>query len=299
MVVVGPVTRDVTVWVSELPLAGGSAVAERLIVAAGGKGANPAVCAARLGAHVRIVGAVGADLASAEALTQLESDAIDVGHVQCHPGDETGQIVHIVEPGGRRRYLELRGANEHLTLQPGIISQLCAPDTVVLISTALPRAAVEAAAAGARRAAKLVCADLAGDPAVSRGILSHLDLARSDASEASALTGCDVHDFSSAAVAAARLRQHGPRVAAIQAGADGDLVQSDDAEIRVPRHRVSVIDPTGGGDAFIATLIVLLARGQPLKDAAELASAAAAHTVAHLGGRPTFNSEEEVRSLLG
>lgn len=81
-------------------------------MAAGGKGGNPAVTAARLGASVRLLGAVGADRAGELALAQLREDGIDVGRVARLEGEVTGQIVHLVEPDGRRRYVEWRGANQ-------------------------------------------------------------------------------------------------------------------------------------------------------------------------------------------
>lgn len=297
LVVVGPITEDITLAVDELPPDAGSAVATDVRVAAGGKGANPAVCAARLGATVRLVGAVGDDPAADAVLGQLAGDGVDVGAVHRDPGTPTGRIVHLVQPGGRRRYVESQGANGRLRIDEPGMRAICDGESVALVSTALPREAVESAVAGARATGAIVVADLAGEAATSRAVLPHAHLVRGDAGEIGELTGCAVRDFDSAAEAGRRLRRQGPRIAVIQARGDGDLVLSDEGEVRLPYLPVDVVDPTGGGDALIATLTVLWAHGGGLERAARLASAAAAHTVARLGGRPGFAGQAELEDF--
>lgn len=295
---VGPVTRDLTLSVPVLPPANGSEAATESLAAAGGKGANPAVCAARLGARVRLVGAVGDDATAAQVIDQLRGDGIDVDHVTRARGASTGEIVHLVEPGGRRRYVESRGANARLQVTADLVRALCTRDTTVLVSTALPQPAVEAAVAGARAAGAWICGDLAGTAATAQAVLDHLDVARADATEAEMLTGEPVADFASAARAARILRAQGPATAAVQAGGDGDLIQTAEHEVRLPHAPVAVADPTGGGDAFTATLLVALRQGAGLEEAGRLASAAAAHTVVHLGGRPTFSARSDLAALV-
>jgi ribokinase len=211
LVVVGPVTRDLTMLVEGIPEGGGSAVARDLRVAAGGKGANPAVCARRLGARVRLIGAVGDDPAGDEVVSQLRGDGIDVAGIARCPRVGTGQIVHLVVPGGTRRYVESRGANERLSLTAEQVTSACPPGAAVLVSTALPRAAVRAAVAGARAAGVLVVADLAGEPDTSRAILAAAHVVRGDADEIGELTGCAIGDFASACPWAAHRDRPGGR----------------------------------------------------------------------------------------
>jgi len=123
-------------------------------------------------------------------------------------------------------------------------------------------------------------------------------VARGDHQEISELTGCDVHDFASAAVAGRRLRELGPRIVVVQAGDEGDLVLAPDVELRLAYLPVEGVDPTGGGDALIAALAVLLGRVVALGRSARLASAAAAHTVSHLGARPSFADVHEPDALI-
>lgn len=300
LLVVGPITRDLTLAIDAVPPSGGSTAAGAIRVAAGGKGGNPAVGAARVGARVRLVGAVGDDAVADEVLAQLRGDGIGVELVQRLSGTGTGQIVHLVEPGGRRRYVENRGANERLVLDRSQIASACRGAAAALVSTALPRAAVAAAVAGAGDAGVPVVADLAGEVDTSRAILAAATVVRGDGDEVGALTGVEIDGFDSARTAAERLLALGPRRAIVQAGAAGDLVLgADGAELRLPHLPVAVVDPTGGGDAFVSVFTVLDARGADLDVAGRLAAAAAAHTVAHLGGRPTFAGEADLTALAG
>ena len=266
--VVGPITRDIVMRVDELPPPSGSADAQELLVLAGGKGGNPAIAAVQLGAQVALVGAVGDDEAGDAALRELAALGIDVGAVARVADVPTGHIVHLVEPGGKRRYIEAVGANGHVH-----VDSLPAAD-VVLVSTALPRAAVEAAS----RSEGTVVLDVAGEPQTARGALPHVDVVRGDADEIGTLVGLSIDDFDSAVAAArGRLLAAGPRLAVVDARTDGNVFVSADEELQeAAAQEVSAIDPTGAGDALVTTLAVLLAHGRPLTDAAEAAVTAAA-----------------------
>jgi ribokinase len=296
LLVLGPIARDLTMAVDRVPERGEPARATASTTAAGGKGANPAVAAARLGARVRLLGTVGDDPAGRDVLAQLRADGIDLGLVQMSSSSSTGEIVALVEPDGGRRYIEHVGANDDIALSCAQMQGLCGPDTTVLISTALPRAVVTAAAQGARSAGAFTVADLSGEPSTAAAALQSVSLVRADRDEARALTGIEVDGFDSAAAAGHWLLDRGPRTAAVEAGDDGDLLlSSSDEPVRLPRLPVRAVDATGGGDAFVATLAVLLAEGCELEAAGRLAVAAAAHTVGHLGGRPTFADRAALR----
>jgi ribokinase len=270
LLVAGPITRDLTLLVDGIPDAGGSVAARASRVAAGGKGGTPARVAARLGARVRLLGAVGTDAAGDEVLAELAAAGIDVAGVERLAG-ATDQIVHVVSPDGSRRYFEDPGANAS-------VGALDVPDgATALLSTALPRAAVESVAA-----ARLIV-DAAGPPDVTRAVLGRADVVRADAEEAAGLVDAPVTDWESATEAGRLLLDTGPWLAIVQAPGMGDVVVSHDRVLRLPLLDVEVVDPTGAGDAFIATLTVLLMRGVSVDAAAREASAAAAGATARLG----------------
>lgn len=296
LLVVGPITEDITLRLDALPVPGEAATATEMVRAAGGKGGNPAVAACRLGARVRLLGTVGDDEAGSRVLAQLAADGVDVTGVTTDNRHATGCIVHLVEPGGRRRYVEHRGANAAVTLDSAEVARRCPGAGIALISTALPRDAVAAAVRGARAAGTRILLDAAGEPDTAASVLAEADLVRGDAGEVAALAGSPVRDFATAAAAARRLAGHGPRNVIVEAGGDGELVLSPENELRLPRLPASVVDPTGAGDALIATVAVCLGRGDSLESAARLGAVAAAHTVGHLGGRPAFSSEADLRA---
>jgi ribokinase len=292
VVVVGPITQDLTLGVETLPEAGGSVRAKQVRERVGGKGANPAIACAQLGARTALVGAVGDDKVGKRLRKQLASLGIDVSLVHQQPDEATGRIVHMVEPDGQRRYIEAPGANDSLTIDGTSLRAVLGSQSWVLISTALPAAAVVAAAEAARDAGARIALDLAGPVETNRAVLPHGHLARVDAAEASTLTDSDVTDFHSAATAARWLQMRGPDMVVVQAGTDGDLLRVHTEDVQMPRRPVTTVDPTGAGDAFIATLITRLVAGDEPARAAALASTAAGHTATQFGGTPRFDLDQ-------
>jgi ribokinase len=292
VIVVGPIVRDVAMLVDALPDAGGSAVARQAVVAAGGKGGNPASAAARIGVHVELVGCVGADAAGRDVVEELGARGIGVSLVAHAAGAATGHIVHLVEPGGRRRYVEDPGANTRLEIDGAQLAAACAPDMYMLLSTAIPRGAAVVAAQAAHDAGASLVIDASGEPDTARAVLPLADVLRCDGAEARALTGREpAGDQAAAAIARELLAGAGggPRVVIVGAPGSDVVVAAGCEPLVLPHAPVQRVDPTGGGDAFVGTLTALLARGEALAPAARMASAAAADTVARLGGAPRFD----------
>lgn len=288
VVVVGPVAQDVTVLVEEMPEPG-STVHPQARVAPGGKGANPALAAARLGASVRLVGAVGDDATGEEVLASLRADGVDVDGVQRVPGCPTGRVLAVVD--GRRRvtYYECPYANDRLTIDEARLGDLLSGADACLVSTALPAEPVVRAIDAARRRGVPVTVDLAGEPGTARLAVAGADVVRADVAEAATLAGHAVDDPGSAVRAARGLLAAGPRLAVVAAGGDGNVVVSADGAWLVGGLPGEVLDPTGAGDALVAAVVVARARGDDPLSAVRLGSAAAADTVARLGGTPRFS----------
>jgi ribokinase len=319
LVVVGPIARDTAVAVRQMPGAGGVVDAEGFHTAVGGKGGTAALVAAAFGAEVALVGAIGADDQGDLALAELRAAGVDVDAVERLDGEATGHVLTWVGPDAGRRHVEWHGANAWARRGADELERTVAGVDAVLISGASPGALVEAAVEAGRRTATRVVLDASGDPATIRRVLADVDIVRADSEEAAGLVESRVEDFASAEEAARRLLAAGPAIAAVQAGEEGDVVFAGsaleagglgtasgtsvaevDEALRLPHLGVDVVDPTGAGDAFVTTLTVLLCAERTIPDAACLASAAAAHTASHLGGRPTFAGEADiVRFLAG
>lgn len=299
LLLVGPITRDVAALVDRVPEPGDAVDAVDFRTSVGGKGGTAALVATALGVRVGLIGAVGADDQGDLAVAELAAAGVEVELIERLAAESTGHVLTWIGSDAARRHVEWHGANERAACSTAEVALAATGAAAVLVSGASPPALVEAAVAGGRTADTRVVLDAAGDPETTRRVLAEVDVLRGDAEEIEALVGGPVEGFDSAAAAARRLLDAGPTLVAVQAGEEGDLVlAADGEESRLPHLDVDVIDPTGAGDAFVTTLTVLLGRGRPLGEAARLASAAAAHTASHLGGRPTFGDESSLARLL-
>ncbi len=280
--VVGSTNVDRTVAVARLPGPGETALGDALVVSSGGKGANAAAAAARAGAAVTFVSAVGDDADGQGAIATLRAAGIGVEAVAVRDDAPTGAALIVTDAAGANLIAVAAGANGRL--DPGHVTRSLAGLTgadVVLVSAEIPDAAIVAALrAGSERGATTVL-----DPAPARPSL--LEAARIGAiltpneSEAAGLTGCDTAED-----AARRLTELTGRPAVITLGEAGCLVADGQT---VSRHRAApveaIVDTVGAGDAFAGGLAAALAGGDPLETAVEAALQAAALSLAHAGAR--------------
>jgi ribokinase len=268
-----------------LPAPGETVTGGRFERHGGGKGANQAVAAARLGAHVTLVAAVGTDAFGDEALELLEREGIDTGAVV--RGDApTGVALINVDAAGENQIAVASGVNSEL--DPGAVERAvrAAEPGVVLLSLEVPEAAV---LAGARAATGTIVLN----PAPVRRLPDELaalgPILTPNAGEARALSG---EDDPEAAARALATRTGAPVLVTL--GAGGVLVLDGGAAERLPAPSVTAVDTTGAGDAFNGALAVALAEGRPLRDAAAFAVAAAALSTRAAGAREGMPRRVEV-----
>lgn len=306
VVVLGQVGRDLVLRVDGLPDPGGSVPVRDRREVLGGRGANQAVALAQLGVPVALIGVVGDDGPGAQALAQASRDGVDVSGVVSREGAETALLLDLVEDGGRRRLVE--HVPEGALLRPEDVvaaADQLAGCQVLVVQLQLPGDAVRAALDLLPDTAFVVADGAPGDEATRAAVLARAAVLRADAAEAGLLVGRRIDGAAGAREASAELLTAGPRLVAIGVGAEGDLVawragaplgvaaeelDADprwaDDEVLVPRLGPPAVDPTGAGDAYVATLTATLLGGAAPEDAAWAASAAAAVTAAHAGGRP-------------
>ncbi|GAB6187606.1 ribokinase [Thermopirellula anaerolimosa] len=303
VVVVGSSNTDMVVKTSHLPKPGETVVGGTFVMAAGGKGANQAVAAARLRAKTTFIAKVGDDLFGKQAVEGYQKEGIDTRWVFRDPERPTGVALILVEESGENLISVASGANE--ALAPADIDAasevLRSADIVVMqLETPLPtvcRAAEIAAAAGVP-----VILDPAPAPAqpLPQDLLRHVTYLKPNESEAERLTGVAVTDVDSAQAAADRLLATGLRAVIVTLGARGALVvERPGAGVTVPPHAVSAVDTTAAGDAFSGALAVALARGDSLIDAARFAAVAGALAASRMGAQPSLPTEAEVRAARG
>jgi ribokinase len=279
--VVGSINLDLVASGAPLPQAGETVTGARFAQHAGGKGANQALAARRLGADVFMAGCVGDDALAEPALALLRQDRVDVSAVMSEIGTSTGVALIAVSPEGENQITVASGANAQVSAADVLNLPKC---DVILCQLEVPVAAVEAAAARAAETGALMAINLAPAQTVSSDVLRDADLLIVNEVEA---------EFYGEA-----LHQSGGMVA-LTLGGEGAVLYKMGKEIaRVPAFSVPVVDTTGAGDTFCGALAVALAEGKAPDDALMFASAAGALAVTKPGAQPSLPMRTQVERLL-
>jgi ribokinase len=252
----------------------------------GGKGANQAVAAARAGAQVTMVGAVGDDEYGRSALADLESAGVDVSRIAVMSGESTGLALIAVDERGANQIVVAPGANAALgaaAIEEALAGYEPRPGSVAVLSFELADDAIVAAGQCAASRGMRLLVNPAPARALPPPLLALSPIVLPNEGEATTLTGQS--DPRAAALALAR--QTGAPVI-VTLGAAGALLHepggSPDTE-RLPAPTIEVVDTTGAGDAFVGALAAHLAAGKPLREAAAAAVEAASQSVTSAGAR--------------
>jgi len=300
IVSIGGIATDIIVRSHDLPSPGACVTASDLYRGLGGKAANQAVAAARLGGRVALIGCLGADDGGRSAMLQLAEERVATEYVVQHPGIGTGAVMLIRNSVDEKQVVVFPGANAQLLPHAIDAAQsLLNAAAVVLVQLEIPLGTVQ-------RVVELVRGTetrLILDPSPVRANLPHelvsaASVVKVNAGEASALTGIRVRGLESARAAAARLREMGAQLVAIEAGRDGNLFASRSEEVFLPLYEVPAIDPTGAGDTLAGAFAVAMVEGQSLRGAATFACGAAALAARRLGAQNAMPSREELDGWL-
>ena len=287
VIVVGSVNADLVVRAERLPAPGETVTGGRFSRHGGGKGANQAVAAARLGARVAMVGAVGDDDLGQEALALLEQEGIDVSGV-ARLDAPTGVALIAVDAAGENQIAVASGANAELDAAAVERTVRDAGAAAVLLSQEVPEDAVLAGVRAARGPVVL-------NPAPVRALPAELaklgPILTPNAGEARELSGEEEPEAAARALAE---RTGAPVLVTL--GAHGVLLLQDGKAERLPAPRVEAVDTTGAGDAFNGALATALAEGGDLRSAAAFAVAAAALSTRAAGAREGMPARHEVNA---
>lgn len=299
VLVVGSANVDFTVAVSRLPQPGQTVTEGTLLVARGGKGANQAVAARRLGAEVRLIGCVGDDASGREIRQALAGEGIGVDALLTTGTAATGTALIVVDAEGRNQIAVAPGANRALTTddvdrRDGDFAWA----EVVVVSLEVPRASARRALERARRHGTPTILNPAPPPEGGLDFLGLADYATPNEHEAARLTGLTLAGVEDAGRVAAAVRARGAAHAVLTLGAGGAFADGPGGRVRVPAFPVAAIDTTGAGDAFNGALAVALAERRTLAEAVRFASAAAALACTRRGAQPSMPVRVEVEQRL-
>jgi ribokinase len=295
IVVLGSLNQDLVITVEHLPQPGETVLGERLGSYPGGKGANQAVAAARLGGQVALVGRVGDDGFGPSLIKNLESNGVDASGVDRDPETPSGAALIYVDHYGQNMIAVAPGANA--TVGPADAQRAVArlaPGDLLVMQLEIPVAVIEQAARAARRAGALVLLNAAPAQRLEPGLLSQLDALVVNEREAKALV-----DHEDASIAAAALRATGPKLVIVTLGPAGSIFVDHTGLHRVEPFHVRAIDSTGAGDAFMGALAVGIAKGLATQAAMRFANAAGAAATISLGAQAALPRLDDLRRLFG
>ena len=299
IVALGSINMDLVAVASALPKPGETVVGDGFATLPGGKGANQAVAAARLGADVRMVGRVGDDVFGPMLIADLEANGVDVSDVMTTPGASSGIAVILLDDARQNYIVGIYGANMACdAVQVEAAGRVLDGADALLLQMEIPFDVSLAAAQIARRMGVRVIFDPAPPSAIPLSSYEFFDIVAPNQSEAEALTGVVVDGIDSAHEAARILRSRGAGTALVKLGEGGVVYASEEGFGHVAAFQVEAVDTVAAGDGFAGALAVALAQGQPVERALRFASAAGALVVTRRGARDAMPDRAEVERLL-
>jgi ribokinase len=294
IIVVGSANTDMVVKIDKHPLPGETRLGGDFFMNPGGKGANQAVAAARLGGNVAFVAKVGNDIFGKQTLDGLTNEQIDTSHVFIDETAPSGTALIIVNAEGENSIVVASGANAKLSVDDVNSIADLANAAFILMQLETPIETISAVIHVAKKNGIHVILNPAPAQHLSNTILDGLFLLVPNESEASILTGISVTDLVTASVAADLLLQKGVRHVIITLGKQGAYFKSSSKELLVPAPIVTAIDTTAAGDTFCGAITVALSEGKDWEDAIRFAIAAASLSVTRMGAQASVPFRNEI-----
>ena len=303
ILVVGSLNMDLVGCASRIPVAGETVTGRAFFDEPGGKGANQAYAAARLGGKVAMLGRVGSDDYGRRMRANLERVGCDVSGVLTIPDCASGIALIFVADSGQNSIIIVPGANGRFSPEDveAAAQEHFRDAALVLLQLENPVATVVAAARAARRAGASVILDPAPAQTLPDELFHLVDVLTPNETEATVLAGLPPGrvDPPHAMAIAHSLQERGARAVIVKLGEQGCVLAAEGAARHLPAARVEAVDTTAAGDVFNAGLAVALGEGMDLVQACEFASRAAAVSVTRMGTQIAAPTRDEVDALAG
>ncbi len=299
IVVIGSSNTDMIIQVDRIPVPGETILGGEFSTAAGGKGANQAVAAARAGGNVTFIAAIGDDSFGAEAIEGFRRDNINVDFIKTVDSMASGVALIFVAKDGENAIAVASGANA--ALDPEYIMQsanVISDADILLMQLESPVETVTRAAQIAYDAGVKVILNPAPAQPLDDQLLRMVSILTPNETEAELLTGIKVVDQSSASAAAKVLLDKGVDTVIITLGAEGVFFADKERQSHIPTYKVDAVDTTAAGDVFNGALAAALADNKSIDEATAFANAAAALSVTKLGAQPSAHTLAGIVSFM-
>lgn len=295
ILIVGSSNTDMVIKTQNFPVPGETILGGKFLMNAGGKGANQAVAAARLGGKVTFVGKIGNDIFGKQAIRQLEDEGINVDFVCVDPENPSGVALITVDRKGENSIVVASGSNG--TLSPSDFDQAIAEldeAEFILMQLETPISTVEYIALLASQKLKKVVLNPAPAAELSGELLQNLYLITPNETEAELLTGVKVTDEQSALKAARVLHDKGVEIVIITMGAAGAFLLANGKSEIIKAPKVEAVDTTAAGDTFNGALVVALSEGKTMQESIAFANKAASISVTRIGAQSSVPFRNEL-----
>lgn len=296
---IGSLNVDLVANVQDLPRTGETVLARgSLAVLCGGKGANQALAAARLGARTAMVGRVGVDEHGQRLRQALQKDGVDCSAVLQTPGASSGVAMISVDAAGRNSIVVVQGANGSLVL----VDVECplaniVPRSIVVMQLEVPMATVVRAAELAKARGATVLLNPSPAQPLPQGLLAMVNVLVLNDAEATDISGVTIRSSDDAYRAAEALLALGPESVLLTMGAQGVVICTANGTCHAPAHRVAAVDTTGAGDTFVGGVATGLLEGMSLDEAVALGQSASALQVTRHGAQSAMPYRNEITLL--
>ncbi|MEK3986520.1 ribokinase [Paenibacillus sp. FSL K6-3166] len=296
---IGSINMDMVVRTSRAPNAGETLMGQVFALSPGGKGANQAVAAARLGAEVSMIGSIGKDTFGSEMLEIIKQEGIHIEHISMSETEATGVASIVIEEDGENRIIVVPGANidlfaEDIQALEAVISQA----EMIVMQLEMELAMSEHAIAIAHRHGIPVILNPAPARVLKDEMLGQVSYLTPNETEAGILTGMTVDSLETAEQAARILLQKGVKNVIVTLGSKGALIVNAEGAKSVPGFPVKAIDTVAAGDSFNGALAQQLVLGKTLEEAVSFANAVGALAVGKEGAIPSLPQLSEVEQFL-
>ena len=299
VVVVGSYNTDMTIKSKKLPGPGETVIGGHFSTGGGGKGANQAIAAARIGAEVTFVARVGNDLLGSEGIKRLNEEHINTKYIYRDNELPTGVAFIVVDDKGENSIVVASGANANLspTDIESASDEISSAD-ILLIQLESPIESVYASIKSAHDNGVTVILNPAPAQELDNHILRYVDIITPNIVEAEMLTGIKVTDVNSLQSIVNRFFDYGINDVIITLGSKGYFAGAHDAMKIIPALNVAPIDTTGAGDVFSGSLAAFLSEGMTIEKAARMANAAASVSVTRLGAQDGAPKRVEIENFV-
>ena len=299
LTVLGSINADHVIQVPHFPQPGETLSGQNYHIVYGGKGANQAVAAARLGAKVDFIACIGEDKIGLEMKQAFQKDGINTDSIATIQSETTGIAMIQVADSGENSIVISAGANAHLTTNiVDKFKQKILDADALLMQLETPLDAIIYATKIAKQAGKHTVLNPAPAKALPDELLAQLSMITPNETEAEVLTGVKVVDEQSAAQAAAVFHQKGVAIVLITLGAKGVFISHNALQKIIPGFRVQAKDTTAAGDTFNGALVTALLEQKSLEESIQFAHAAAAISVTRFGAQTSIPSRQETLDFL-